>query len=180
MAENLDNVVEEGNKIDYVELKDLRKEQRKKQLRERYESIKEGVGKAWNKTKEVSSKAYSATKSGIVKAKQGYDTVREKKRKFEAWRSKTFKPSAKYSSVARSSTRKALRYQRPSRIMQPVNDFGFSGGIGLNTGGSSDDIFGSFRPTKNKTSSNDFGMGDMFNSRPSSKSKKKKGMFDML
>jgi hypothetical protein len=183
MPENLDTVVEEGNKIDYVELKDMEKERKKKQLKDKYNSIKEGIGKAYSKGKEVLGKTAKSTVEAYKKTRDVVEKVRDKGAKFEAWRSKTFTPSKRYIATKRQSlkTYKSSFKQKKQRYVPQQTLYSENILSGLSPSGSDDNIFGSFnqRPSKQKKS-DDFGMGNIFGSTKTHKNKKSNNIFDML
>jgi len=178
MPESMDNIIEEDNNAEYVELKDLNKERRKKERSEKYAAFKEKVSGVYSKAKQASSKAYQATKSGISKVYEtgkkvgaGIEKIREKGAKFHKVVS-SIQPRFK----AQSSNKKSKKHMVRRIAYAPREQTMFGSGIGLGSSSQSENIFGSF---KSSGGSDDFGMGNMFGTQKKGK-KKKSGMFDML
>jgi len=182
MVENLDDVVEEGDKTEYVDLKDLNKARRKKEMSDKYQSFKAKIGSAvskgkefLSKSKEVTGKAYEASKKGASKAVEGYKKFSEKAQKFDKWIKGNRKQGKPISYAADAKRRKAImKSARQQQYVTPQATDTFGSGIGLTPSNQSENIFGSgFGSRQSKQApSNDFGMGNIFNSPKPSKSRK--------
>ena len=184
---NFDDVIREEEKVDYVELKDLEKERKKKELRDKYIALKENLSKAYQKGKEYAikgkdfaGKVYKTSAEAYKKTDAKIQEFRNKGAKFHAYISKVNPRYKKESRRKIKYTGRKIDTRSIRNLQQNNYSDGIFSGISLQRPQNNDNIFGSIAPRQSNKQSDDFGMGNLFGGSSKPKKRKSNGMFDML